>query len=307
MYVQIGGIQQWIEIGRVAQDRPTLLYLHGGPGGSSRPAVKAWRHWEEHFTVVHWDQRGAGRTFSKNGEAGCGALTIDRMVSDGIEVVDLLNREFQRDKAVLVGHSWGSVLAVHMIKRRPDLFSAYVGTGQLVNKQRNEECNYRRQLAQAKRRQNAEALQALREVGPSPYLDRGKVRKLREWVDKLVDGTGDPVRLTPRPPNPAFTTEDRDALSRGAQFSRDQLFAELSAVDLPSLGLHFDIPIFFFEGTADQQTPIELAEQYLSTSQHRTRNSFASKDIITSLSLTGLTIFCASSLRGFVRCSNNNP
>jgi pimeloyl-ACP methyl ester carboxylesterase len=262
MYVQIGGIQQWIEIVGGSRDCPTLLYLHGGPGGSSRPAAKAWLRWKDHFTVVHWDQRGAGRTFGKNGEAGCGALTIDRMVSDGIEVVDFLKHHLQRDKVLLVGHSWGSVLAVHMIKHHPGLFSAYVGTGQLVNKQRNEECNYRRQLAQAEQRQDAEALKALRELGPSPYLDRGKMRKLREWADKLADSSGDPVRPTPHPPNPDFTSEDRDALLRGAQFSRDQLFVELSAVDLPSLGPHFDIPMFFFQGTADQQTPIELAEEY---------------------------------------------
>src|SRR5882757_7920546 len=138
MYVQIGGIQQWIEFGGAARDHPTLLYLHGGPGGSSRPAAKAWHHWEEHFTIVHWDQRGAGRTFGRNGEAGCGALTIDRMVSDGIEVAGFLSRHLRHDKVVLVGHSWGSVLAVHMINRHPHLFSAYVGTGQLVNKKKNE-------------------------------------------------------------------------------------------------------------------------------------------------------------------------
>jgi pimeloyl-ACP methyl ester carboxylesterase len=262
MYVRIGGIQQWIEIVGADQDCPTLLYLHGGPGASSRPAAKAWLHWQEHFSVVHWDQRGAGRTFSRNGEVGCGALTIDRMVNDGIEIVDFLRHHLRCDKVLLVGHSWGSVLAVHMIKRHPGLFSAYVGAGQLVNKQKNEECNYRRQLAQAEQRQDAEALQALRELAPSLHLDRRKMRKLREWADKLADSTGDPVRPAPHPPNPDFTSDDRDALLRGAQFSRDQLFAELSAVDLPSLGPHFDIPMFFFQGTADQQTPIELTQQY---------------------------------------------
>ena len=90
MYIPIGGIDQWIQIGKREAEHPVLLYLHGGPGGTSVPAAAAWKPWEDHFTVVHWDQRGAGRTFRKNGEIGCGPLTLDRMVSDGIEVAEFL-------------------------------------------------------------------------------------------------------------------------------------------------------------------------------------------------------------------------
>ena len=82
MYVTIGGIEQWIRIGPTGPERPVLLYLHGGPGGTSVPAAAAWKAWEDHFTVVHWDQRGAGRTFARNGESGCGSLTIERMIQD---------------------------------------------------------------------------------------------------------------------------------------------------------------------------------------------------------------------------------
>src|SRR3569832_2448566 len=83
LYVSIGGIDQWIEICGEAAGQPTLLFLHGGPGGPSWPAAKAWKEWEKHFTVVHWDQRDAGRTIGKNGEAGCGRLSIGRMVEGG--------------------------------------------------------------------------------------------------------------------------------------------------------------------------------------------------------------------------------
>lgn len=262
MYVSIGGIQQWIQIGKAEADHPVLLYLHGGPGGSSRPAATAWKPWEEHFTVVHWDQRGAGRTFGKNGEAGSGRLTIQRMVDDGIEVAEFLIRHLQREKVLLVGHSWGSALAVYMLKQRPELFSAYVGTGQLVNMRRNEEQNYLRQLTQAKRAQNREALQALEDLGPPPYAERSKIKVLRQWADVLADGDGDSVQFHPSPVDPGITPDDIAALMQGAEFTRNRLFEELKAVDLPALGVSFDMPVFFFEGTADQQTPIELAEQY---------------------------------------------
>jgi len=132
MYVPIGGIEQWIQIGGQAPSHPVLLYLHGGPGGTSVPAAAAWQPWEAHFTVVHWDQRGAGRTYRRNGAAGCGRLTLERMVQDGIEVAEFLIAHTGQPKIFLVGHSWGSALGIHLLKRRPELFSAYVGTGQLV-------------------------------------------------------------------------------------------------------------------------------------------------------------------------------
>lgn len=265
MFIRIGDIEQWLQIGTSGRHHPVLLYLHGGPGGSSLPAAGAWKPWEEHFEVVHWDQRGSGRTFGRNGKSGCGPLTIERMVRDGIEVAEFLTVHLEQPKLLLVGHSWGSALAIHMLKRRPDLFSAFVGTGQVVNMRQNEEQNYRRQLAQAERLGNLEALQALSDLGSPPFSDRSKLKVLRDWADRLAEGDGDAVQPRPTVKASDFTAEDVPALLQGMEFSRNQLFKELSAIDLPSLGLSFDMPMFFFHGTADPVTPVELAENYFSS------------------------------------------
>jgi len=261
MYVSIGGIEQWIQM-RGAPDTPVLLYLHGGPGGTSVPVSEAWKPWEEYFTVVHWDQRGAGRTFARNGAAGCGRLTIDRMVEDALGVVDYLTATLGRTKVVLIGHSWGGVLGVNLIRRRPELFSAYVGTGQLVNKRRNEELNYQRQMRQAESSGNAQALAALRAIGPPPFPDREALKVLREWADVLADGDGDSVQPRPTPLAPDYNVAEYPTLMKGVEFSRRELYDELETVDLPALGLRFDIPFFLFHGTCDQATPIELVEEY---------------------------------------------
>jgi pimeloyl-ACP methyl ester carboxylesterase len=262
MYVQIGGIEQWIQIGSHAPDHPVLLYLHGGPGSTSVPVAAAWKSWEDHFTVVHWDQRGASRTFRKNGEAGCGRLTVERMVKDGIEVAEFLIAHLAHSKILLVGHSWGSALGICMLRRRPELFSAFVGTGQLVNMRDNEEYNYRRQMEQAERLGNEEAVRALRAIGPPPFPDRSSLKTLREWADRLAEGDGDPAQPRPSPRAGDFTADEVSTMLQGAEFSRKALYEELRQVDLPSLGLTFEVPIFFFEGTHDQQTPMELAQRY---------------------------------------------
>jgi pimeloyl-ACP methyl ester carboxylesterase len=262
MYVPIGGIEQWIQIGGENLDNPVLLYLHGGPGASSRVAAAAWKGWERHFTVVHWDQRGAGRTFARNGEAGSGTLSIDRMVEDGIEVAAYLRAHLRADKILLVAHSWGSILGIHMIRRRPDLFAAYVGTGQVVDMKRNEEIKYAKVLARAKAAQNREAIESLTAMGPPPHAELETMRVLVRWADSLATGDGDRIQPRPNPRSPDFTADDVDSLTRGFIFSGGQLYKEIAEVDLPALGLRFDIPMFFFQGTEDLLAQIELIEEY---------------------------------------------
>ena len=83
-----------------------------------------------------------GRTLGKNGAALAPTITIDRMTQDGIELAELLRKTLQKDKVVLVGHSWGSTLGVFMAKARPELFYAFVGTGQVADPGRNYEVAY---------------------------------------------------------------------------------------------------------------------------------------------------------------------
>lgn len=184
------------------------------------------------------------------------------MVADTLEVVEFLTTTLGRPKILLVGHSWGTVLGVHVIKRRPELFSAYVGTGQLVNKRRNEELNYQRQMIQAQHTGNAQALSALRAIGPPPFANRDALKILRQWADVLAEGDADSVQPRPTPIAPDYSRDEVPALMQGAESSRRELYDELETVDLPALGLAFDIPFFLFHGTCDQATPIELAQEY---------------------------------------------
>ena len=69
-YVKIGGLEQWITIRGEDRKNPVLLFIHGGPGDATNPwGYAGFRNWLKYFTVVQWDQRGAGRTFGRNGAA----------------------------------------------------------------------------------------------------------------------------------------------------------------------------------------------------------------------------------------------
>jgi pimeloyl-ACP methyl ester carboxylesterase len=135
------------------------------------PLTPIFRPWEKYFTVVQWDQRGSSRTYGRNGEAGDGAMTIDRMTRDGLEVAQYLRGRLHKDRIVVVGHSWRTILALRMVRQRPDLFAAYVGTGQLVDKQQNEAVGYALLVGKVRAAHDDKAIAALRKIGPPPYND----------------------------------------------------------------------------------------------------------------------------------------
>ncbi len=277
MYVPIGGIEQWIQIRGEDRNNPVLLFVHGGPGGSSWPLSAGWQPWEKYFTVVQWDERGTGRTYRQTGSSIAPTMTVDRMTQDGIEVAEFLKTHLSKEKVILVGHSWGSILGIHMVKQRPDLFFAYVGTGQIIGLptwKKVGELQYAKVSDEAQAANNADALKDLSAIGAVP--DERKLGIIQKW-SRLLNV---PFEYDKRPnikfkisPTmmPGFTLLDWYYYDKGARFSRKTINPMLGKTNLRSLGLNFSVPIFFFEGTQDFMTPIEPAEQYFNeiTAPHK--------------------------------------
>ena len=121
-FVPIGGIDQWITIRGEDRANPVLLVVHGGPGSAFQILSHvAMRPWEARYTVAHWDQPGAGRTFGRNGPDGTGELSLDRMADDGAEVARHVLARTGHSKLILLGASWGSILGLEMVRRHPEL------------------------------------------------------------------------------------------------------------------------------------------------------------------------------------------
>jgi pimeloyl-ACP methyl ester carboxylesterase len=183
MFVPIGGIEQWTTIKGQDVGNPIVLYLHGGPGNVMSPFADAFfESWQHHFTIVMWDQRGAGRTYGKTGSSIEPTMTIDRLVQDGIEVAEFLTKHLHQKRIILVGASWGSILGIPMAKKRPDLFCAYVGTAQDVNVQANLTATYPRLLAQARTTADEKAVTELEEIGAPPWDSLQKMFVYLRWA-----------------------------------------------------------------------------------------------------------------------------
>jgi pimeloyl-ACP methyl ester carboxylesterase len=274
-YVKIGGLEQWITIRGEDRKNPVLLFLHGGPGD----ATNAWgyagfRNWLKYFTVVQWDQRGAGRTFGRNGAAAASTITIERMVHDGVELAELLSKRLQKDKIVLVGHSWGSTLGVFMAKARPDLFYAFVGTGQVADPTRNYAVAYAALVERASREGNSRALQELNEVGPPPYKDGKGFAILRKWSN-LFEGADVFLASTLgfALTAPGYSLGDINDWLEGQNVSAEHLVPQTSVLDPKLLGGEFAVPVFVIQGAEDFTTPTSLAKTYLDA-LHAPRKAF---------------------------------
>jgi pimeloyl-ACP methyl ester carboxylesterase len=268
-YVKIGGIDQWLTIRGQDRNNPVLLILHGGPGDVTSPWGYVYFHdWEKYFTVVQWDQRGAGRTLEKTGESIESTMTIDRMIQDGIEVSEYLRQHLNKEKIALVGHSWGSLLGLLIAKAKPELFYAFVGTGQVPSS--STEANivaHRLALQWAHSAKNADAVQDLNRIGPPPYKDgTDGWGVLYKWRN-ACEGPGRDVFLASTLyyalSKPGYTLRDFNYSQDGQVVSGNKLFDQITNLDHKRLKGTFNIPIVVIQGENDCTTPAELAHKYL--------------------------------------------
>src|SRR5579883_1391184 len=118
--VLINGVEQWISVRGADPKNPILLFIHGGPGSPMLP--ESWtfqRPWEDFFTVVEWDQRGTGKTFSLAKRKPT-PLTLAQMQADADAVVRYLRSTYGKDKIFVMGHSWGSILGLTLAQQHPE-------------------------------------------------------------------------------------------------------------------------------------------------------------------------------------------
>ena len=268
-YVRIGGIQQWVVVEGQNCDSPVVLIVHGGPGNPNTPfAHNLFGDWAKGFTVVHWDQRGAGKTYQANPPAEGEPLTIERLTADGVEVARYATQRFGKRKVILMGGSWGSALAVNIAQAQPDLFHAYVGTAQMVSYQDNLAASYARTMSLARAAGDAEAVDKLKALGPPPWTNPRAFGILRRATRKYE------ALATDAPPKAWFapglgydTPEYEAAYEAGEDYSFVQFVGMAGdgmgpRLDVRKLGARFAIPVFLLQGDQDLVTVPEISRAW---------------------------------------------
>jgi len=266
-YVTLGGVDQYVEIRGAARDLPVLLYLHGGPCMPATPFLRFHQaELSETFIVVSWDQRGCGR--SAAADLRPAEMTLERHLEDAHELTLYIKETLGKERIFLVGHSWGSVLGLELARRYPDDYLAYVGVGQVVDLREGERLSRAELFARARARGDTATVQAVEANRYSPdegYADglQGFLAHRRLlWTYGMMDH--DPSAMLRAIAAAEGYSKDVTEWMAAALHVQTALYDELMAIDFTERTA-YRVPVFFFAGRHDYNTPSELAARYLET------------------------------------------
>jgi pimeloyl-ACP methyl ester carboxylesterase len=272
--IELGGVRQWVLARGQRADNPVLLVLAGGPGGTATGWFRKHNAaLEKRFTVVHWEQRGAGMSFPLL-FTDRRRMTPEQYIQDGLQLTEHIRARFGQQKIYLLGHSWGSFLGVWMLQRRPDLFAAYVGVGQMVCPAKNDRMQYDWTLERARQKSEAAVVRRLERNGPPPYAG-GMVRVAKKYADITLPnfrymsaelmaaggrpGGGDIKSMTDVE---EYRLRDKAYAPLGVALTFGKVYPQLYGVDLATEAAELGAPVYFAEGRYDKNAMPSLVEQY---------------------------------------------
>lgn len=266
--IMLGGVKQsvWFR-GRNASASPLVL-LHGGPGASEAALFRRYDSaLEDHFLVVYWEQRGAGRSFHE--DIPRSSMTIARMLADLDALVDTVRARFGQQRVVLLGHSWGTVLGTLYTRDHPEKVAAYIGVAQIADFAEGEQLSLQWALQQAQARRDERALSELRAMAPAPRSVSQELA-LGRRVERY-GGTFHGALSTGKLIWAALRTDEaslRDLIvfGKGNRFSLEALRPEYAHIDLTEIR-RFEVPVVFMLGRHDWHVPSVLAARYFESVQ----------------------------------------
>jgi pimeloyl-ACP methyl ester carboxylesterase len=266
--ITLNGVDQWLLMRGKDVSKPVLLFLHDGPGLSNMPFVKLIQSnaLEENFVVIQWDQRGTGKSFSNALDED--DMKIDKLIADVNALTHHLRARFEQEKIFLFGHGWGSDLGFMAISKHPELYQAYIATGVTPHWNKRHTLSFDWTLQQAKILKNSNAVKELKNIHPFDSVNAEHIAIKNAW---LITFSGERHSeetyknyIHHLNKSPEYSKEDIDKFIRGITLSKKTIDAEILTRDtnlfrdLPEA----DLPIHFFAGRYDQQTPSSLVKEY---------------------------------------------
>ena len=264
--IRIGGIEQWVLIRGHDLSNPILLFLHGGPGSAQIGiAYKFQRNLEKYFTIVQWDQRGAGKSFST--KIPKGSMSIEQFIDDSAILIEYLKNRFGKEKIFLIGHSWGSALGMLVVQRYPENVYSYVGLGQTTNQTVGEEISYEFVLEQANKRNNKKAIKQLEKIKNKDVWDLKYSQVQRRWLNRFGGwyhgARSSWILLKLLFSSPEYSIIDVVKFMRGVLFSLKMMWKNvIQDIDLFLQVNKVEVPVYIIAGKYDYNTPHELVEKF---------------------------------------------
>lgn len=269
--VVLGGQEQYVIIRGADTSRPIMLFLHGGPGSPEVAFIKYYNpDIENEYVMVYWEQRGAGKSYSKS--IAPASMNLDQMISDTRELSEYLTKRFNCGKIFLMGHSWGSMLGILTAFKYPELYHAYFGIGQACHQFKGEQLSYEWALDQAVERNDTRAINTLKNLN---FPDSTAI--VDEWLEYLMTerryvnrfGGGTSRQITGMWPlvklvmnSGIYTLSEKLNFMNANMFSLEHLWMDVINTNLFNEIDSMSVPAYIFHGTSDYTTPYPLAKEF---------------------------------------------
>lgn len=270
--VRLGGHEQWIMLRGHSTDKPVLLYLSGGPGQSDLPFVRVLLDdLTQNFVVVGWDQRGTGKSYSALDPTE--TLTLDRAVSDAIELTNYLRQRFDEKRIYLLGESWGSTVGVLAVQRQPELYHAWIGSGQMVSQRETDRQIYQDVLTLAAATGDDSLSRKMLTYGEPPYKDM-------PYANAFVMGQYDRLSKPYTPPQSyikrgteanlgpwgilgsEYNLVEKVNVLRGLIDMFSIMYPKLQAIDFRQTVKQLEVPVYMLDGAAELSARRDLALEW---------------------------------------------
>jgi len=185
-------------------------------------------------------------------------MTIDQFIEDTRSVTEYLKRTFNKDKIYLLGHSWGTVLGTLVIQKYPDDYYAYIGVGQVVNSEEQEESGTEWLKTMLLNEGSQDEINQIHDMEESKFTNRQLLMKYGGIIHNLTKNELVAIRIN-SPYLPEKYTDD--IYNKGLRFAAN-LHRELRAIDFFETAPEIRIPVYFFLGAYDYVTPTEPVVRY---------------------------------------------
>jgi len=267
--ISLGGVKQSILLQSKDISKPILLVLHGGPGFAMMPLLHQYNEiLENHFIVVNWDQRGAGKSYSPSIHSR--SMTLNQFMADAYELTQTLKTRFNREKIFLLAHSSGTILSTILAKNFPEDYYALANVGQVVDLIENEQLGYDFALDEAFKDNNTQAIKELQTINrpdeDGEYTDDSGYDTTIKWISyyggELYTKSGSEEIEEFLLESDIYSNE-QNKLIAGWSFSQTLFNDEdIWYLDFRESVNSIDVPIYFFTGRHDMDTPSSLVEEY---------------------------------------------
>jgi proline iminopeptidase len=263
--IPVGGRDLGLMLRGHDAEAPVLLFLAGGPGGSELGAMTG-HPLEQDFVVATLDQRGSGTSYATLDPTG--SYTLQSAVLDTIEVTEYLRDRFGQDRIYLVGQSWGSLLGVLAAQERPDLYHAFIGTGQMVSPAETDRIFYEDTVTWAMEGGDLGLVERLRAIGPPPFDDILDYETLLAHEHEVYPYDRSGNAEGPSGFGEHILAGEYTLLERAHNFAAfldtfAVLYPQLQEVDLRDDVPSLDVPVLLVEGAHEARGRSEPSAEWL--------------------------------------------